>query len=66
MDTGKGLFFHLEMIVLFLTLIGGFYMLDNKIESQCGIQTARVDQVNARTDQLYQMFIELLKENKAS
>jgi glutamyl/glutaminyl-tRNA synthetase len=44
---------HLEFIVLLVTLIGGFYLLDAKIERQ-----------SDRTDKLYEMFIDLLKEGK--
>jgi len=39
------------------TLISGFYILDGKIERQCSSQSAR-------TDRLYEMFIDLLKEKK--
>ncbi len=44
---------HVEFIVLLITLIGGFYLLDGKIERQSN-----------RTDRLYEMFIDLVKENK--
>ncbi len=55
---------HAERILLVITLVGGFYLLDSKIENLSAAQTARVDQVNARTDQLYTMFIDLLKEGR--
>jgi hypothetical protein len=42
--------FHAEFIVTLVTLIGGFYLLDGKIERQ-----------SQRTDKLYEMFIELVK-----
>lgn len=35
--------------------------LSNKYEEGMKAQTIRTDQLNARTDQLYQMFIDLLK-----
>jgi len=41
---------HGEFLVLLLTLLGGFYLLDGKIERQSG-----------RTDKLYEMFIDLVK-----
>jgi hypothetical protein len=41
---------HIEFMVLLVTLIGGFYLLDGKIERQ-----------SERTDKLYEMFIDLLK-----
>ena len=44
---------HAEFVVLLITLIGGFYLLDGKIERQSG-----------RTDKLYEMFIDLVKEGK--
>lgn len=44
---------HAEFIVLLVTLIGGFYLLDGKIERQ-----------SVRTDRLYEMFIDLVKEGK--
>ncbi len=44
---------HAEFIVLLVTLLGGFYLLDGKIERQSG-----------RTDRLYEMFIDLVKDGK--
>lgn len=44
---------HVEWLTLFITLIGGFYLLDGKIERQ-----------SQRTDRLYEMFIDLLKDRK--
>ncbi len=44
---------HAEFIVLLLTLLVGFYLLDGKIERQ-----------SQRTDRLYEMFIDLLKEQR--
>ena len=41
---------HTEFAVLMLTLIGTMYMIDGKIERQ-----------GARTDKLYEMFIEIVK-----
>ena len=46
-------FVHAEWVVVLVTLLGGFYMLDGKIERQ-----------GERTDRLYEMFIDLLKEGK--
>lgn len=48
---------HLEFLVLLVTLIGGFYTLDSKIDRQVEIQCSR-------TDRLYEMFIDLVKERK--
>lgn len=49
----KNWFVHVELVVLLITLLGGFYLLDGKIERQ-----------GARTDRLYEMFIDLIKETK--
>lgn len=50
---GKNWFVHVEWAVLLVTLIGGFYVLDGKVERQA-----------SRTDRLYEMFIDLIKEGK--
>lgn len=44
---------HVEFMVLLITLIGGFYNLDGKIERQ-----------SQRTDRLYEMWCETQKEIK--
>lgn len=49
----KNWFVHVEWVVVLVTLLGGFYLLDGKIERQ-----------GARTDRLYEMFIDLVKECK--
>jgi hypothetical protein len=42
---------HIEWLALMVTLLGGMYLIDGKIERQ-----------GARTDKLYEMFIDLVKE----
>jgi len=42
---------HAEFAIIFITLVGGFYMLDGKIE-----------RANDRTDKLYEMFVDMRKE----
>lgn len=49
----KNWFVHVEWVVVLVTLLGGFYLLDGKIERQ-----------SARTDRLYEMFIDLVKEGR--
>ena len=44
---------HTEFVIIFVTLLGGFYLLDAKIERQ-----------SERTDKLYTMFIDLVKEGR--
>ncbi len=51
---------HIEFLVIFVTILFGYFMIKQDID----MQTCRIDQVNARTDQLYAMFIELVKEKK--
>jgi len=53
MDSDKGLSSHIEFMVLLVTLIGGFYLLDGKIERQ-----------GERTDKLYEMFVSIQNEIK--
>lgn len=48
---------HIEFLALLMTLLGGFYLLDGKIERQGERQ-------GQRTDRLYEMFIEIVKERK--
>jgi hypothetical protein len=44
---------HIEFAVLFVTLVGGFYMIDAKFE-RC----------HERTDKLYEMFYEVVRDKK--
>lgn len=53
MNDSKSWSTHAEFIILLVTLLGGFYLLDGKIERQ-----------SERTDKLYEMFIDLIKENR--
>ena len=53
MENKNNWFVHIEWVVVLVTLLGGFYLLDGKIERQ-----------GQRTDRLYEMFIDLLKEKK--
>lgn len=45
-------FVHAEFVIILVTLIGGFYLLDGKIECQ-----------GQRTDRLYEMFVQSQKDN---
>ncbi len=53
MDSDKGFSSHIEFMVLLVTFIGGFYLLDSKIERQ-----------GERTDKLYGMFVSIQNEIK--
>lgn len=48
---------HIEFLILMITMIGGIYVIDGKIERQMASQTQR-------TDRLYEMFIEVAKERR--
>lgn len=48
---------HAEFLVLLITLLGGFYLLDGKIERGLQVQSAR-------SDRLYEMFISLVQNAK--
>ena len=47
----KNWFVHIEWVVVLITLLGGFYLLDGKIERQ-----------GQRTDRLYEMYCEIQKD----
>lgn len=49
----KNFFIHVEWVVVLVTLLGGFYLLDGKIERQ-----------GQRTDRLYEMYCETQLEIK--
>jgi len=53
MNDTKNITSHVEFMVLLVTLIGGFYLLDGKIERQ-----------GERTDKLYDMFVQVQHEIK--
>ena len=48
----KNWFVHVEWVVVLVTLLGGFYLLDGKIERQ-----------GQRTDRLYDMYVECRNES---
>lgn len=78
MENKNTWFVHVEWVVVLITLLGGFYLLDGKIERQCcridAVQnqivlsqiqfSERTDKISERSDRLYEMFIQLLKETK--
>lgn len=49
---------HAEFLVLLITLLGGFYMLDGKIERQLVMLDGKILQQASRSDRLYEMFVE--------
>lgn len=48
----KNWFVHVEWVVVLVTLLGGFYTLDSKIERQ-----------GARTDKLYEMYVKTTEKS---
>jgi hypothetical protein len=48
---------HVEWVVLMITVIGGIYVINSEIRTEMRSQAAR-------TDRLYEMFIDLVKERK--
>ena len=62
---------HVEFAVLFVTLVSGFFLFDAKFERSNeridGIiseQTHRYAEQTQRSDRLYEMFIEVVKDKK--
>jgi hypothetical protein len=54
-------FVHVEWVVVLITLLGGFYTLDSRIDMQATIAHERLLAQEARTDKLYEMFIDLVR-----
>jgi len=55
---------HVEFMVLLVTLLGSFYLLDGKIERQGDRMDSICQAQSSRTDRLYEMFYEVVKEKK--
>lgn len=51
MSTDRTWINHAEWVILFITLVGGFYLIDSKIERS-----------NERTDRLYEIFMDHRKD----
>ncbi len=49
-----------EWVTILGTLIGFFFFINSQIQQE----SIRIDQQAARTDRLYEMFIDLIKESK--
>lgn len=64
MMESKNWFVHVEWVVVLVTLLGGFYTLDGRIDRQCERIDQRLLAQDQRTDRLYEMFIEVVKEKK--
>lgn len=55
---------HLEFAVTLVTLLGGFILLDTKFEHRDERMDREFAIQSQRSDRLYEMFIELVKERK--
>jgi len=62
---GKNWFVHVEWVVVLVTLLGGFYTLDSRIDRQCERIDQRLLSQEQRTDRLYEMFIEIVRDKKS-
>jgi hypothetical protein len=54
----------IQTLSIIATVLGTAYYIHRDIKQDIDAQTNRLDQSNARIDQLYSMFIDLLKEKK--
>lgn len=52
---------HAEFVALIVTIIGSVYVMDGKIERQAERLDKHSQENSVRTDRLYEMFIELVK-----
>ncbi len=53
-----------QTLSIMATVIASAYYMHRDVQQDIAAQTARIDQINARTDQLYEMFIDLVKEGR--
>lgn len=54
----------IQTLSIIATVLGTAYYIHRDVKQDVATQTNRIDQVNIRIDQLYSMFIDLLKEKK--
>lgn len=52
-NMNKEIINHIEWFTILITIVGGFFLL-----------SGRMDQQSARTDRLYEMFIEVVRDKK--
>jgi hypothetical protein len=55
---------HLEFLVLLVTMLGGIYVIESRADFKFQAIDQRFQIQSQRTDRLYEMFIDLLKEKK--
>lgn len=54
----------IQTLSIIATVLGTAYYIHRDVKQDISLQTSRNDQANARIDQLYQMFIDLIKEGR--
>jgi len=54
----------LQTLAIIASVIGSAYYIHREVKTDIDLQTSRIDASNSRIDQLYQMFIDLIKEGK--
>lgn len=54
----------IQTLSIIATVLGTAYYIHRDVKQDIALQIGRIDQANARVDQLYNMFIDLLKEKK--
>jgi hypothetical protein len=55
---------HVEWVILMGTILGGLYIFEAKFENRLQSFENRMEIQAQRSDRLYEMFIDLLKEKK--
>lgn len=56
---------HVEWAILMVTMLGGLYFFESKFEARFQGFESSFEAQTVRTDRLYEMFIELVKEKKS-
>jgi hypothetical protein len=54
----------IQTLSIIATVLGTAYYIHRDIKTDIDVQTCRLDQSNTRIDQLYSMFVDLLKEGR--
>ena len=55
---------HLEWFTVLATILGGFFLLSNRMDNMDQRSHDMMQKQSERTDRLYEMFVDLLKERK--
>lgn len=55
---------HFETVIVVMSILAGLFFLDSRDETRMNQMQSKMDMQSQRTDRLYEMFIDLLKEKK--